>query len=927
MGVPDGARRLAFVVLALALAGAAVFAFLQAGTAGVELEREARRSSERAAEAVASTIATEDIDGSMASTRAASITSVLERRLLEPSESVTIWNADAVVVYAEDQSLIGTQDRRLRDRISRVLANGTQTEVADGSLHTFVPVPIGEGEGTLVLAEVIRPDDELASAGRPWIYASVASVLLALLAFAAALRTPNGYPSRSSGFSGAELRREHRNVMIAERALEQARALEAKLKEELERVTGDLRESQDALSAKDATIGEAESKLRAAGEQTARAEAELRAGATMRDEAARLIETELQVALSERNSLIADREAITAARDAAMAELDALRATQDATSGELEATRANLEVITREMAELRARYEGSTARAAHAEARVLDLRAALRELEDRPDLTGELETAGTELETVREDQAAVTAELETFRAEHDRTRSELETTQGTPDSIPAQHMTTSAALDEARKELSASKAALGSARLELEGATSNTRRAAAEAGEARSAFDAVSADLSTAHEETEAAWAEATALTKRMDEHVQRATHAEAKVFELSQRIQDLEFRPDLTPALEDARSALEAARSDLRDRDAQVAEARNELVAVRTSLRSANARVEEVEASIAKLRAEKDALKNGVTKASTLAGQQEARTGGGWARSDPASADHELADLRRELELARATAKELPRRNEELQEQVEALTLRAEAEAAKARSRPPETQASLAQLQDAVEQGAEPAVPSISPIVATEVVDALSLDAERSLSVIFGRSRALSSHQQGRDDGRLPQQLMTQAKRMEHAIDDILDADQLTRGEPVLQRRNTEIDTLVRRVVREFPFAGDRALEVAVETATIHVDPARVERLIDDLLTSAVARTSAGDRIVLRLERTEDGVLISVEDGKAVEGDWAAGAAAAFLAKLHGGWARGETLPNGTGVVRAFIPGVLNAPRQGDAQAAAALG
>ena len=66
-----------------------------------------------------------------------------------------------------------------------------------------------------------------------------------------------------------------------------------------------------------------------------------------------------------------------------------------------------------------------------------------------------------------------------------------------------------------------------------------------------------------AHEETEAARAEATSLTKRMDEHVERAAHAEARVFELSQRITELEFRPDLTPALEDAKDALEAAKND----------------------------------------------------------------------------------------------------------------------------------------------------------------------------------------------------------------------------------------------------------------------------------------------------------------------------------------------------------------------------
>ena len=154
-----------------------------------------------------------------------------------------------------------------------------------------------------------------------------------------------------------------------------------------------------------------------------------------------------------------------------------------------------------------------------------------------------------------------------------------------------------------------------------------------------------------------------------------------------------------------------------------------------------------------------------------------------------------------------------------------------------------------------------------MTPSAATEVADALSVDAKRSLSAIFGLARMLSTRQESREDERLLHQLMTQAKRMEYAIGDILDADRLMRGEAVLERRSTEIDTLVRRVVREFPFADDRDLDVSVETATIMVDRGRVERLIDDLLTSAVARSDAGDRIGLVLERATDGVLISVEE------------------------------------------------------------
>jgi hypothetical protein len=150
----------------------------------------------------------------------------------------------------------------------------------------------------------------------------------------------------------------------------------------------------------------------------------------------------------------------------------------------------------------------------------------------------------------------------------------------------------------------------------------------------------------------------------------------------------------------------------------------------------------------------------------------------------------------------------------------------------------------------------------------------------------------------------------MTHLKRMEHAVGDLIEADQLARGEVQLNRQSTEIDTLVRRVTRGFPRPEDRRIDVDVETATIQVDPARLERLVDDLLTTAVGRTNAGDRIVLRLTRVVGGVVISVEDGKP---EGTVGAGAAFLARLHGGWTAVETLPDGSSAVRAFLPTVTS--------------
>jgi chromosome segregation ATPase len=1009
----------ASAVLALALAGAAVFAYLQAGEVDDRLSLETRRTAEHAAEAVASRLTTEDVERPMGGTRADEISSFVEQRLLDPSESVTIWSTDAVVVFAADPSLIGTQDGRLSAQISRALSNRTQTETSDGSVHAFVAVVVGEG--TRLVAEVIRPD-EASSAGRPWIYASIAAGLLAFLALVGAIRT-SGRPNHgSSGFGGADdLRRERTNLLQAQGELERSRTEEATLRSELERVTGDLARTGDALAAKETSVGEVDSRIRAAEEQTARAEAELRAGVTVREKVARLIETELQTTRSElavvkqqheeaqrqlesgrmaeaqRDAAAAERDALAAERDAIAAERDALRGLDERLRGELDAARANLDILGREMTELGDRYQESAARAAHAEAKVLDMNADLREIGDRPDLTDELQQTRTELDRTKKELGAALQEVETLGQQLAASRGDLEVVRG------GQELGT-AALDEAREKLSASKAALEIAR-------SNEERALAEAAEARSSFDALSADLSTSHEEAEAAMAEATALTRRLDEQVVRAASAEARVSELSHRVTELESRPDLFPAVEEAKAALETAKDQLADRDAQFAEARSELDAVWMSLQAATAKtdalegeVERAEARAAELAAEielRDArgaelagevgraearaqaaearaidlsgrieagdtrlheLEDRAERAEGLVTELAARAERAEVRADEmaeraeaaeiaATLEHEspklvaaraevenltagLAAVMSELDAAAMFASALVQRNEELEKQVASQAVQAEVEAADARARLLETRESLARLQETVEHRDElgPFVqeaPSMTPSAATEVADALSVNVKRALSAIFELARTLSTGQESKDDERLLYQLMTHAKRMEHAIRDIFDADRLTRGELLLERRSTQIDALVRRVVSEFPFADDRDLDVAVEPATIMVDRVRVERLVDDLLTSVVGRTEAGDRIALVLERAPDGVLISVEGGTPLNGDGTAEAAAAFLAEIHGGWTRAERLPDGTGVVRAFLPSGLNAGAAdgADPETAAALG
>ena len=159
-------------------------------------------------------------------------------------------------------------------------------------------------------------------------------------------------------------------------------------------------------------------------------------------------------------------------------------------------------------------------------------------------------------------------------------------------------------------------------------------------------------------------------------------------------------------------------------------------------------------------------------------------------------------------------------------------------------------------------------------------------------------------------------QQLMSQARRMEHALTDILDAERLARGEVVLKRRSTEIDTLIRRVVREFPAdgwapgrCGRRDRDDPDRSGAARTARRRPPVLRDDADAAQASASSSASN------GPNDGVMLAVEGGAASGVE--VGPAASFLAKLHGGWTSAEALPGGRGVARVFLPNVW-APEAG---------
>jgi signal transduction histidine kinase/putative methionine-R-sulfoxide reductase with GAF domain len=151
--------------------------------------------------------------------------------------------------------------------------------------------------------------------------------------------------------------------------------------------------------------------------------------------------------------------------------------------------------------------------------------------------------------------------------------------------------------------------------------------------------------------------------------------------------------------------------------------------------------------------------------------------------------------------------------------------------------------------------------------------LEAVSHDLRTPLTSILGS--AVTLEQSGMDIPRevaidLLQRIASNARKLEGLLGDLLDLDRLQRGIITPQRRPIDVGELVRGAVREFEQLGGREIECGSDELIANVDPPKVERIVENLLSNASRHTPPGSRIWARVERREDGLLVVVED----EGD-----------------------------------------------------
>ena len=152
---------------------------------------------------------------------------------------------------------------------------------------------------------------------------------------------------------------------------------------------------------------------------------------------------------------------------------------------------------------------------------------------------------------------------------------------------------------------------------------------------------------------------------------------------------------------------------------------------------------------------------------------------------------------------------------------------------------------------------------------VRENILSAVSHELRTPLTSILGfavtlRERWPSLTDEGREQ--MISHVADQAARLERLLTDLLDVDRLRHGRLRAEAERTDLGALVQGVVASRRLEG-RGVDVRAESVFADVDPAKLERIVDNLLSNAERHTPDGSPISVAVERNGTGALIRVDD------------------------------------------------------------
>ncbi|MEX0743007.1 MAG: HAMP domain-containing sensor histidine kinase [Actinomycetota bacterium] len=149
-----------------------------------------------------------------------------------------------------------------------------------------------------------------------------------------------------------------------------------------------------------------------------------------------------------------------------------------------------------------------------------------------------------------------------------------------------------------------------------------------------------------------------------------------------------------------------------------------------------------------------------------------------------------------------------------------------------------------------------------------TALQEAIAAEVRRPLTSILGLTLALRHADPKSAEGKdMVKQLSTNARKLDRLVGEMLVLDEIANGSYQPNRRRTDLEALVRRVVEESPDLANRDVKIEAEHIAIEVDPALTEQMIETLLSNAGRRTAPGNPVRVKISSDQGSAVIAVDD------------------------------------------------------------
>jgi len=221
--------------------------------------------------------------------------------------------------------------------------------------------------------------------------------------------------------------------------------------------------------------------------------------------------------------------------------------------------------------------------------------------------------------------------------------------------------------------------------------------------------------------------------------------------------------------------------------------------------------------------------------------------------------------------------------------------------------------------------------VPLVADKERSTLKDAVAGEVRRPLTSILGIALAMKHSDPKASEGQdMIRQLSSNARKLDRLVSVLLELERLVDGSLKPNRRRTDLQALVRRVVEESPDLANREVKVEAEHVVVAVDPSMTEQMVDSLLANAGRRATPGTPVWIKVTTDPEGAVIAVDDtspdvpdgirkstlavahGRPAERAPTGMSLLSRLADLHGGKAWVEEREGGGASFRVFLPDVM---------------